>query len=79
MTPHYEKCLGNRQLGVGAIDVQDPKVETGETVAARIRKYGWLAPAQTIITSSCGLNHLPQPVAFGKLQAMSQAKRILGG
>ena len=55
MAPHYEKCLGSRQLGVGAIDVQDPKVETGETVAARIREYGWLAPEQTIITSSCGL------------------------
>jgi 5-methyltetrahydropteroyltriglutamate--homocysteine methyltransferase len=78
MTHHYEKCLGNRQLGVGAVDVQDPKVESGETVAARIRKYGWLAPEQTIITSSCGLNHLPQAVAFGKLQAMSQAKLILG-
>ncbi len=37
MTHHYQGCLGNRQLGVGAVDVQDPKVETGETVAARIR------------------------------------------
>jgi 5-methyltetrahydropteroyltriglutamate--homocysteine methyltransferase len=79
MAHHYEKVLGDRQLGVGAVDVQDPKIETGETVAARIRKYGWLAPEQTIVTSSCGLNHLPQPVAFGKLQAMSEAKRILGG
>ena len=37
MTHHYEGLLGNQQLGVGAVDVQDPKVETGETVAARIR------------------------------------------
>jgi 5-methyltetrahydropteroyltriglutamate--homocysteine methyltransferase len=79
MTHHYEKCLGNRQIGVGAVDVQDPKVETGETVAARIRKHGWLAPEQTIVTSSCGLNHLPRQVAFGKLRAMSEAQRILGG
>jgi methionine synthase II (cobalamin-independent) len=28
MTPHYEGLLGNRQLGVGAVDVQDPNVET---------------------------------------------------
>ena len=62
------RMLGNRQLGVGAVDVQDPKVETGETVAARIRKYGWLAPEQTIVTSSCGLNHLPRQTAFGKLR-----------
>jgi 5-methyltetrahydropteroyltriglutamate--homocysteine methyltransferase len=30
MTPHYEKCLGDKQLGVGAVDVQAPNVETGE-------------------------------------------------
>jgi 5-methyltetrahydropteroyltriglutamate--homocysteine methyltransferase len=79
MAHHYKGLLGDRQLGVGAVDVQDPKVETGETVAARIRAQAWLAPEQTIVTSSCGLNHLPQPVALGKLRAMSEAKRILGG
>ena len=79
MTYHYEGLLGDRQLGVGAVDVQDPKVETGETIAARIRRYSWLAPEQTIVTSSCGFNHLPRAVAAGKLQAMTEAKRILGG
>jgi 5-methyltetrahydropteroyltriglutamate--homocysteine methyltransferase len=61
------------------VDVQDPKVETAEMIAARIRPHRWLAPEQTIVTSSCGFNHLPQQVAFGKLQAMSAAKRLLGG
>jgi len=79
MTPHYEGLLGNKQLGVGAVDVQDPKVESGETVAARIRANKWLAPEQTIVTSSCGFNHLPRSTAFGKLKAMTEAKRILGG
>ena len=68
MTHHYEGLLGNQQLGVGAVDVQDPKVESGETVAARIRAHSWLAPEQTIVTSSCGFNHLPRHVALGKLQ-----------
>jgi 5-methyltetrahydropteroyltriglutamate--homocysteine methyltransferase len=79
MTHHYEGLLGNKQLGVGAVDVQDPKVETGELVAQRIMAYRWLAPEQTIVTSSCGLNHLPQRTAFGKLKAMTEAKRVLGG
>jgi 5-methyltetrahydropteroyltriglutamate--homocysteine methyltransferase len=79
MAHHYEGCLGDRQLGVGAVDVQDPKIESGETVAARIRAYPWLAPEQTIVTSSCGFNHLPRNVAFGKLKAMAEAKRLLGG
>jgi 5-methyltetrahydropteroyltriglutamate--homocysteine methyltransferase len=79
MAHHYKNYLGNRQLGVGAVDVQDPKVESGEVVAARIRKESWLAPEQTIVTSSCGLNHLPRNVAFGKLQALTAAKHVLGG
>jgi 5-methyltetrahydropteroyltriglutamate--homocysteine methyltransferase len=44
MTRYYEGLLGNRQLGVGAVDVQAPNVETGEQVADRIRAYRWLAP-----------------------------------
>jgi 5-methyltetrahydropteroyltriglutamate--homocysteine methyltransferase len=79
MTHHYKGLLGDKQLGVGAVDVQDPKVETAETVVARIRAYEWLAPEQSIITSSCGFNHLPRRTALGKLNAMTQAKRILGG
>jgi 5-methyltetrahydropteroyltriglutamate--homocysteine methyltransferase len=79
MTHHYEGLLGNQQLGIGAVDVQDPKVESADTVAARIRAYGWLAPEQTIVTSSCGFNHLPRDTVFGKLKAMTEAKRMLGG
>jgi 5-methyltetrahydropteroyltriglutamate--homocysteine methyltransferase len=79
MTPHYRGKLGNKQLGIGAIDVQDPRVESAETVAERIRVHAWLAPEQTIVTSSCGFNHLPRDVAYGKMQAMTAAKRILGG
>ena len=79
MTPHYEGLTGNKQIGVGAVDVQDPKIETGEAVAQRIRAHRWLAPEQTIVTSSCGFNHLPRNIAFGKLKAMTEAKRMLGG
>lgn len=79
MTPNYEGLLGDKQLFVGAADVQDMKVEKPETIAERITKYGWLAPEQTLITSTCGMNHLPRQIAFGKLQAMAGAKKILGG
>jgi 5-methyltetrahydropteroyltriglutamate--homocysteine methyltransferase len=79
MTHHYQGLLGDKQIGIGAVDVQDPKIESGETVAARVRTHGWLAPEQTIVTSSCGFNHLPRKVAFGKLMAMAEAKRLLGG
>jgi 5-methyltetrahydropteroyltriglutamate--homocysteine methyltransferase len=79
MTPHYEGLIGDKQLGVGAVDVQDPKIESGKTVAERIQAHKWLAPEQTIVTSSCGFNHLPQRTSYGKLRAMTEAKLILGG
>ena len=76
-TSEYEGLLGNKQLAVGAADVQDLNVESAEVIVERIRKHNWLAPEQTLITSSCGLNHLPRHIAFGKLQAMAEAKKIL--
>lgn len=79
MAHHYEPCLGNRQLGVGAVDVQDPNIETGEQVVERIKAHRWLAPEQTLITSSCGFNHLPRHVAFAKMRAMTAAKAMLVG
>jgi 5-methyltetrahydropteroyltriglutamate--homocysteine methyltransferase len=79
MAPQYEGLIGNKQLGVGAVDVQDPKVESGSTVAERIQALRWLTPEQTIVTSSCGFNHLPRRTSFGKLNAMAEARRILRG
>jgi 5-methyltetrahydropteroyltriglutamate--homocysteine methyltransferase len=79
MTPRFEGLLGNQQLAIGAIDVQQPNVETGSQVADRIRAHSWLVPEQTLVTSSCGFNHLPRHIALGKLRAMSEAKTILQG
>src|SRR5580692_7317985 len=79
MTDHFEGLLGDKQLGVGAVDVQAPNIETAAQIAERIRAHPWLAPEQTIITSSCGFNHLPRHIALGKMRAMAEAKSILGG
>jgi 5-methyltetrahydropteroyltriglutamate--homocysteine methyltransferase len=77
MAFHYEGLLGEKQLGIGAVDVQAPNVETGELVAERIKAHRWLAPEQTIITSTCGFNHLPRHIALAKLRAMTAARAIL--
>jgi 5-methyltetrahydropteroyltriglutamate--homocysteine methyltransferase len=79
MTPHFEGLLGNKQLAVGAVDVQAPNIEPAEKIADRIRVHSWLAPEQTMITSTCGFNHLPRHIAFGKLRSMTEAKAILSG
>jgi 5-methyltetrahydropteroyltriglutamate--homocysteine methyltransferase len=77
MAPHYENRLGNKQLGVGAIDVQSPNIESGAQVAERIRAHRWLTPEQIIITSSCGFNNLPRHIGLAKMRAMTDAKGIL--
>ena len=74
-----EGTLGNKQLAVGAVDCQDMDVESPETVIERIHALKRLPPQRTMITSTCGLNHLPRQIAFGKLKAMASAKRILEG
>ena len=63
-----------------ALDVQDKRVEDPEQIVERkIEALKWLSPKQTLITSSCGMNHLPREVAFGKLAAMAGARDILRG
>jgi 5-methyltetrahydropteroyltriglutamate--homocysteine methyltransferase len=79
MAYHYEGLIGDKQLGIGAVDVQDPAVEAPEILAERVRAQRWLDPEQTIVTSSCGFNHLPRTTVIGKLHSMVAAKRILGG
>lgn len=79
MASGYEGLLGDKQLAVGAVDVQDMAVEAPEKIIERIDALRWLPPEQTLITSTCGLNHLPRQIAFGKLKAMSAAKAILLG
>ena len=81
MTPKYEGLLKDQQLAIGVADVQDLNVESPYNLIERINEWvgSWLSPEQTLITSSCGMNHLPREVAFGKLAAMVGAQDILPG
>jgi 5-methyltetrahydropteroyltriglutamate--homocysteine methyltransferase len=82
MTPEYEGQLRDQQLAVGVANVQDLNVETPEQLAKQMHEWGvggWLPEEQTLITSSCGMNHLSREVAFGKLKAMAKARDILRG
>lgn len=76
-TGRYEGLLRNQQMAIGAADVINPQVEPPEVIIERIEAQKWLSPEQTLITSSCGLNHMPREVAYGKLKAMADAERQL--
>jgi 5-methyltetrahydropteroyltriglutamate--homocysteine methyltransferase len=61
----------DRGVGVGVIDVKDPRVETPDLVAARIRRALEFVPAdRLVINPDCGLRHLTGAVARAKLAAM---------
>lgn len=73
----FPGLLGDKILAVGTADVQNPDVEPGEVIAERVARLTWLSPEPTLLTTRCGLNHLPRLVAFGKLRSLADAKRRL--
>jgi 5-methyltetrahydropteroyltriglutamate--homocysteine methyltransferase len=70
--------LAGKKLMVGAIDLSDMNVETGEIVAERVRRaLQYVRPEDVIIAPDCGMKYLPREVAFGKMKAMAEGARIL--
>ncbi len=70
--------LPSKTIILGVIDLSDMKIETPDTVAARIRKALPHAPAERIVIApDCGMKYLPRDVAFGKMQAMVQGADIV--
>ena len=70
--------LGDRKIMVGCLDLSDMKVESPETIVARIRKaLQYLPPEQIILAPDCGMKYLPREVAYGKLESMVAAARQL--
>ena len=70
--------LDGKQIMVGCIDLSDPKVETPETIVARIeRALPYVEAENVILAPDCGMKYLPRETAIGKLQAMVAAAKIL--
>ncbi len=66
-----------KTLGVGAVDVQNHRVETPGEVEQTIRSVAEVVgPERIWVNPDCGLNHLPRDVAFGKLAAMAEGTRL---
>ncbi len=70
--------LAGKKLMVGCIDLNDPAVESAETVAARIeRALPYVAKEDVILAPDCGMKYLPRETAVGKLRAMVEAAKLL--
>jgi 5-methyltetrahydropteroyltriglutamate--homocysteine methyltransferase len=60
------------------LDLGDPKVETAELVAARIRAaLHYVPPERLMPAPDCGMKYLPREVAFGKLKALVAGTRLV--
>ncbi|HZD65781.1 MAG TPA: hypothetical protein VE152_06765 [Acidimicrobiales bacterium] len=73
----YQGLLKNQQMAAGVADVINPMVESPETLIERAKSYSWLPREQTLLTTSCGLNHHSREIALGKLQSLQAAANKL--
>ena len=70
--------LPNKTIILGTLDLSDMKVETPETVAARIRRaLPYVSPERIVVAPDCGLKYLRRDVAFGKMCAMVEGAKIV--
>ncbi|MEI8154406.1 MAG: uroporphyrinogen decarboxylase family protein [Hyphomicrobiales bacterium] len=72
------ETLPGKTVILGVLDLSDMKIETPETVAARIRRaLPYVSPERIVVAPDCGLKYLPREVAFGKMKAMVDGAKIV--
>jgi 5-methyltetrahydropteroyltriglutamate--homocysteine methyltransferase len=70
--------LQGKKVMLGVIDLADPKIESPEQVAARIRRaLPHVDAADLILAPDCGMKYLPRATAFGKLQSMVAGAQLV--
>jgi 5-methyltetrahydropteroyltriglutamate--homocysteine methyltransferase len=70
--------LEGKHIMVGCLDLNDPAVETPDTVAGRIRRaLPHVERENVILAPDCGMKYLPREVAFAKMTAMVAAAKML--
>ena len=70
--------LAGKKIMLGVLDLGDPKVESPEMVAERIRAgLKFVAPENLVPAPDCGMKYMPRSTAFGKLKALAEGARIV--
>jgi 5-methyltetrahydropteroyltriglutamate--homocysteine methyltransferase len=66
--------LEGKSILLGCLDLDDPAVETPETVVGRVKRaLPHVRPERVVLAPDCGMKYLPRNVAFAKLKAMVAA------
>ena len=72
------KDLAPKKVMLGAIDLNDPEIETPQKVADRIRAgLKFMAPDKLLPAPDCGMKYLPRATAFGKLKSLTEGAAIV--
>lgn len=70
--------LPEKQIILGVLDLSDPKIESADTVASRIRRaLEYVEPERIIVAPDCGMKYLSREVAEGKMRAMVAGAAII--
>jgi 5-methyltetrahydropteroyltriglutamate--homocysteine methyltransferase len=70
--------LPGKSIILGVLDLSTHEVETPAVVAARIRRaLPYISAERLVLAPDCGMKYLPRASAFGKLQSMVAAARIV--
>jgi len=74
------KELADKQIVLGVLDLGDPRIETPQEVADRIRAALRYVGADRLVPApDCGMKYLPRDAAFGKLKALAEGAAIVRG
>ena len=72
------KDLAGKTIVLGVLDLNDPAVETAETIATRLRRgLQYISAERLVAAPDCGMKYLPRAVAFGKLLALAEGAAIV--
>ncbi len=70
--------LSAKKIVLGIVDLSNNDIETPSVLADRIRRaLPYIAPERLIAAPDCGMKYLTREAAFGKLQAMVEAAKIV--
>jgi 5-methyltetrahydropteroyltriglutamate--homocysteine methyltransferase len=69
--------LAGKTIILGVLALDDPAVESAETVAERIRRaFPYKRPDELVAAPDCGMKYLPRESAYGKLEALVAGARL---
>lgn len=70
--------LPTKTIVLGVLDLSDMRIETPESIAARLREaLHYVPPERLMVAPDCGMKYLPRAVAYRKLRAMTLGAAIV--